>query len=40
MKARTGMTGTDEEIVAWYRANEGKLVFDQETQMYRVAEQP
>ena len=40
VKARTGMTGTDEEIVAWYRANEGKLVFDQETQMYRVAEQP
>ena len=40
VKARTGMTGTDEEIVAWYRANEGKLVFDQDTQMYRVPDKP
>ena len=38
--ARTGVGGADADIVAWYRANEGKLAFDRETRMFKVTGTP
>lgn len=38
--ARTGVGGSDADIVAWYRANEGQLVFDRNTRMFKVVGMP
>ncbi len=40
VKEHAGVEGTDEEIVAWYRANEGNLSFDRGTKMFQVAATP
>ena len=38
--AHAGIEGTDEEITAWYRANEGRIGFDRESRRFRVGETP
>ena len=38
VKKHTGVEGSDAELAAWFRANEGRLVFDRDARRYRLKE--